>query len=91
MLWGNERNTILFSQHPELTKYILITRQEELDRELRQISLLKKAPACGNKQPVLSKLLESSGWLLVKFGNYLVCQYGSFDCYTIRQPKIKTS
>lgn len=79
----------MFTNPYNIEDYILVARQDEINREIMQNSLLKQIKSGRRKQPLLSKILGSTGRMLVKFGSYLISRYECCKYPSIRQQDVK--
>ena len=80
----------MYQQYHQIEKYHLVTMQEDLQRELKHISLLQQAEGCREKPTTLQNMLAAAGWRLVQIGTRLVERNGLTDglsdCDLNRQP-----
>ena len=75
----------MYQQYQQIERYHLVTMQENLQRELNQISAARHAEACREKRSTFQNLLSSTGWKLVQIGTRLVERYSLANVTVISQ------
>lgn len=70
----------MYNQPSDLIKYTLVTRQQDLDRELKQIAMIKEVENCPQKPSFFQKYLEKIGWAFVSFGNRIASRNSVCEC-----------
>lgn len=59
----------MFNQPYSYEKLTLVTRQQELDRELDQIRRIKTAEDCRERPTGFRRVFEVIGWTMFRFGS----------------------
>jgi hypothetical protein len=75
----------MYQQYRQIERYHLVTMQDNLQRELSQISASRQAEACRDKRSTFQNLLASTGWKLVQIGTRLVERHSLTNITVISQ------